>query len=158
MKKHEQALLKRYNQYTAGLYCRLSKDDIGNGDSSSITSQKALLEKYVQENQWTIFDYYIDDGYSGTNYNRPGFQRMIDDIESGKINMVVVKDLSRLGRNYIQTGQYTDIYFPDRGVRFIALNDGIDSINADNDIAPFRNILNRCTPPTSPKRCVRQSG
>lgn len=84
-----------------------------------------------------------DDGYSGTNFNRPEFQRMIEDIETGKINMVVVKDLSRLGRNYIQTGQYTDIFFPDRGVRFIALNDGIDSINSDNDIAPFRNILNQ---------------
>jgi DNA invertase Pin-like site-specific DNA recombinase len=120
----------------------LSKDDIGSGDSSSILSQKTMLEKHVRDNGWTIFDYYVDDGYSGTNFNRPDFQRMIDDIEIGKINMVIVKDLSRLGRNYIMTGQYTEIYFPDRGVRFIALNDGIDTQNSDNDIAPFKNILN----------------
>jgi len=100
-----------------------------------------MLEEYARGNGWKIYDCYIDDGYSGTNYNRPDFQRMLDDIEDDKINMVIVKDLSRLGRNYIMTGQYTDIYFPDRGVRFIALNDGIDTINADNDIAPFKNIL-----------------
>ena len=118
------------------------KDDIGSGDSSSILSQKAMLEKYVTDNAWTVFDYYVDDGFSGTNFNRPDFQRMIDDVESRNINMIVVKDLSRLGRNYLMTGQYTEIYFPDRGVRFIALNDGIDTKNMDNDIAPFKNILN----------------
>lgn len=91
--------LKRYN---AAIYCRLSKDDdLRSGESSSISTQKLMLEKYVKDNNWTIVDYYIDDGYSGTNYNRPDFQRMIDDIEQGKINMVVVKDLSRLGRNYL---------------------------------------------------------
>ena len=135
--------VKRHEPYNVGIYCRLSKDDDGGGDSSSITTQKSMLEKYVRDNGWAVYDSYIDDGYSGTNFNRPSFQNMIDDIENGKINMVVVKDLSRLGRNYIQTGQYTDIFFPDRGVRFVALNDGIDSINSDNDIAPFRNILNQ---------------
>jgi len=135
--------MKKHEQYSVGIYCRLSKDDIGGGDSSSITSQKSMLEKYVCDNGGAVFDYYVDDGYSGTNYNRPNFQRMIDDVEAGNINMVLVKDLSRLGRNYIQTGQYTDIYFPDRGVRFVALNDGIDTENADNDIAPFKNILNQ---------------
>ena len=135
--------MKEREQYNAGIYCRLSKDDINSGDSSSIISQKTMLEKYVHDNGWNIYDCYIDDGYSGTNYSRPDFQRMIEDIEAGKINMVAVKDLSRLGRNYIQTGQYTDIYFPDRGVRFLALNDGIDSKNSDNDIAPFKNILNQ---------------
>jgi DNA invertase Pin-like site-specific DNA recombinase len=135
--------MKKHEQYNVGIYCRLSKDDINGGsDSSSITSQKTMLEKYVRDNGWTLSDYYVDDGYSGTNYNRPDFQRMIEDIEAGKINLVAVKDLSRLGRNYILTGQYTDIYFPDRGVRFIAVNDGIDTKNADNDIAPFKNILN----------------
>lgn len=135
--------MKRYEQqYNVGIYCRLSKDDIGSGYSSSILSQKEILEKYVRENGWAIFDSYIDDGYSGTNFQRPSFQRMIDDVESGKINLVLCKDLSRLGRNYIMTGQYTEIYFPDRGVRFIALTDGIDTINSDNDIAPFKNILN----------------
>ena len=137
--------MKKHEQYNAGIYCRLSKDDIIKDDngSSSIISQKSMLEQYIRGNGWTVYDYYVDDGFSGTNYNRPNFQRMIEDIEAGKINMVVVKDLSRLGRNYIQTGQYTDIYFPDRGVRFIALNDGIDTKNTDNDIAPFKNILNQ---------------
>jgi len=134
--------MKKHKQYTVGLYCRLSKDDVGSGDSSSIHSQKAMLEQYVHDNGWTVYGCYIDDGYSGTNYNRPDFQRMLDDIENGSINMVVVKDLSRLGRNYLMTGQYTDIYFPDRGVRFVALNDGIDTLNHDNEIAPFKNILN----------------
>ena len=135
--------MEGHKQYSVGVYCRLSKDDNDNGDSSSIKTQKEMLAKYVRDNSWTIYDYYLDDGYTGTNFKRPGFERMIEDIEAGKLNMVVVKDLSRLGRNYIQTGQYTDIYFPDRGVRFVALNDGVDSLNSDNDIAPFRNILNQ---------------
>ena len=134
--------MRRHEQYNVGIYCRLSKDD-NTGDSSSIISQQQMLEKYVRDNGWTVYECYIDDGYSGTNFNRPDFNRMIEDIEAEKINMVVVKDLSRLGRDYIQTGQYTDIYFPDRGVRFIALNDGIDTKNSDNDIAPFKNILNQ---------------
>ena len=136
--------MKKHEQYDVGLYLRLSKDDdIRSGDSSSITSQRAMLEKYASDNGWTVHDCYIDDGYTGTNFSRPEFQRMIADIEAGKINLVAVKDLSRLGRNYILTGQYTDIYFPDRGVRFVAINDGIDTKDADNDIAPFRNILNQ---------------
>ena len=135
--------MKKREQYNVGIYCRLSKDDINVGDSSSIISQKSMLEKYAKDNGWSVYGCYIDDGYTGMNYNRPDFNRMIDDIETGKINLLLVKDLSRLGRNYLQTGQYTDIYFPDRGVRFIALTDGIDSLNSDNDIAPFRNILNQ---------------
>ena len=134
--------MKKHEQYNAGIYCRLSKDDLNGGDSSSIVSQKNMLEKYVRDNGWSVYDFYVDDGFSGTNFNRPDFKRMIEDIEAGKINMVIVKDLSRLGRNYIQAGQYTEIFFPDHDVRFIALNDGIDTKNADNDIAPFRNILN----------------
>ena len=134
--------MKEQKRYDVGIYCRLSKDDMGGGESTSIVSQRNMLEKYVKENGWTVYDCYIDDGYSGTNFNRPDFERMIDDVEHEKINMVVVKDLSRLGRNYLMSGQYTEVYFPDRGVRFIALNDGIDTINTDNDIAPFKNILN----------------
>lgn len=134
--------MKQQKRYSVGIYCRLSKDDMSSGESSSIISQKNMLEKYVKDNSWTVFDCYIDDGYSGTNFNRPDFERMVEDIEADKINMVIVKDLSRLGRNYLMTGQYTDIYFPDRNVRFIALNDGIDTLNKDNDIAPFKNILN----------------
>ena len=135
--------MKKHEHFSVGIYCRLSKDDIGSGDSSSIISQKCMLEKYAQDNGWAVYDCYIDDGYTGMNYDRPDFHRMIDDIEAGKIDFVAVKDLSRLGRNYLLTGQYTDVYFPDRGVRFIALNDGIDSMNSDNDITPFRNILNQ---------------
>ena len=136
--------MEKHKRYSVGIYCRLSKDDdtAGGGDSSSISSQKQLLEKYVKENGWKTFDFYTDDGFSGTNFNRPDFERMIDDVEDGKINMVVVKDLSRLGRNYLLTGHYTEIYFPEHQVRFIAVNDNIDTINSDNDIAPFKNILN----------------
>jgi len=135
--------MREQKRYNVGVYCRLSKDDdIRSGESSSISTQKEMLEKYVKDKGWTVFGCYIDDGYSGTNFNRPDFQRMIDDVEDGKVNLVVVKDLSRLGRNYLATGQYTEVYFPDRGVRFIALNDGIDTLNSDNDIAPFKNILN----------------
>ena len=133
--------MEKHEQYSVGIYCRQSKDE--DNDSTSIASQKLMLEKYVRDNGWTVYDIYIDNGHTGTNYNRPEFQRMIEDIEAGKINLVAVKDLSRLGRNYILTGQYTDIYFPDRGVRFVALNDGIDSKDSDNDIAPFKNILNQ---------------
>ncbi|WP_180334960.1 recombinase family protein, partial [Clostridioides difficile] len=87
-------------------------------------------------------DEYIDDGWSGTNFDRPSFQRMIEDIEAGKINCVVTKDLSRLGRNYIMTGQYTELYFPSHNVRYIAIDDGVDSEKGESEIAPFKNIIN----------------
>jgi DNA invertase Pin-like site-specific DNA recombinase len=106
-------------------------------------SQKHMLEKFANDNGWAVYGCYLDDGWSGMNYERPEFKRMIADIEAGKINLVACKDLSRLGRSYIETGRYTDFYFPERGVRFIALNDGIDSMGSDNDIAPFRNVLNQ---------------
>lgn len=128
--------------YNAALYLRLSRDDAGTGDSSSIQTQRAMLEKYCREQNIRVFDTYIDDGYTGLNYDRPAFQRMIDDIKSGIINMVITKDLSRLGRDYIQTGHYTEMFFPQHGVRYIALNDSIDTLHDNNDIAPFKNILN----------------
>ncbi len=136
------------NTYNAALYCRLSsedkqsEDDDKQADSLSIQTQKMMLEKYCQEQGFNIVDTYIDDGYTGTNFNRPSFQRLINDIEKKKVNLVLTKDLSRLGRNYIMTGHYTEIYFPSKNVRYIALNDGIDTSNDDNDIAPFKNILN----------------
>jgi len=120
----------------------LSVDDGSSNESMSIGNQRAMLTEYVQKQGWGIEEVYIDDGFSGVNFNRPAFKRMIDDVEDGKINLVIVKDLSRLGRNYILCGQYTEIFFPERNVRFIALNDGIDSIHSNNDIAPFKNILN----------------
>lgn len=128
--------------YNAGLYLRLSKDDEAAEESQSITTQRRILSNYAESNHINVYDEYIDDGWSGTNFDRPGFQRMISDIESKKINCVIVKDLSRLGRNYIQTGQYTELYFPERNVRFISINDGIDSLKGDDEFAPFRNIIN----------------
>ena len=129
--------------YRAALYCRLSKDDDDRtGDSSSIQTQKSLLEDYCRGHGFLIHGFYVDDGYSGLNYDRPDFQRMLTDIDNGIVNMVITKDLSRLGRDYIQTGYYTEIYFTRKRIRYIAVNDGYDSIREDNDIAPFRHILN----------------
>lgn len=128
--------------YNTALYLRLSRDDDNEGDSNSIQTQRMMLRDYAQTHNLLVVDEYVDDGWSGTNYDRPGFQRMIDDIEDGKINCVVTKDLSRLGRNYILTGQYTEIYFPSKGVRYIAVNDNVDTLNGENELAPFLNILN----------------
>ena len=108
--------------YNAALYLRLSRDDELQGESGSIQSQRMMLREYARENRFNIVDEYIDDGWSGTNFDRPGFQRMIDDIEEGKVNCVITKDLSRLGRNYILTGQYTEIYFPSKGQVIITDN------------------------------------
>lgn len=127
--------------YKTALYCRLSLDDKQEGDSSSIQTQKIMLEKYAKENGFIIHDFYVDDGYSGLNFDRPDFQRMLNDIDAGKVNMVITKDLSRLGRDYIMTGYYTDIYFSKKNIRYIAVNDDIDTIKDNNDIAPFKNIL-----------------
>ena len=128
--------------YNTALYLRLSRDDELQGESGSIQTQRMMLRQYAAEHGLTVADEYIDDGWSGTNFERPSFQRMIDDIEDGKINCVVTKDLSRLGRNYILTGQYTDIYFPSKGVRYIAINDNVDTLNGESELAPFLNILN----------------
>ena len=120
---------------------RLSRDD-GTAESSSITTQRKILLSYAKENGFIVYDEYIDDGFSGTNFDRPNFKRMIQDIENKKINLVLTKDLSRLGRDYITAGQYTEIYFPSKGVRYIAINDGYDSNSPYNDIAPFKNVIN----------------
>ena len=130
------------NEYRIAIYLRLSRDD-GNEESQSIQSQREMLSSYVNGQGWKIQEEYVDDGFSGTNFNRPDFQRMINDIESGMINMVITKDLSRLGRNYIQVGYYTEDYFPEKNVRYIAINDGYDSDNEDgNDFVPLRNFMN----------------
>lgn len=128
--------------YNTALYLRLSRDDELQGESSSITTQRSMLRQYAAENGLNVIEEYADDGWSGTNFDRPNFQRMIEDIEAGKINCVVTKDLSRLGRNYILTGQYTELYFPSRSVRYIAINDGVDSAKGESEIAPFKNIIN----------------
>ena len=128
--------------YNTAIYLRLSRDDELQGESGSISTQRQMLTQYCREQGLRIYDEYVDDGYSGTNFERPSFQRMLDDIEEGKINCVVTKDLSRLGRNYVMTGQYTDIYFPSHNVRYIAIADGVDSNKGESEIAPFLNILN----------------
>lgn len=127
-------------QYKVGIYLRLSRDDGTDNESMSISNQRDLLTEYVNERGWEIEDTYIDDGFSGTTFDRPGFQRLIEDIENKRINMVIVKDLSRLGRNYSQVGHYTDYFFPKHNVRFIALGDNVDS-EKDNDFAGFLNVI-----------------
>ena len=124
------------------LYCRLSRDDELGGDSMSIQTQKAMLGQYAKEHGLTNCEYFVDDGYSGTDFNRPAFQRMLALVEDDRVAVVCVKDLSRLGRNYLQTGIYTEVVFPRHDTRFIAINDNVDSDAGDNEFAPFRNILN----------------
>ena len=130
--------------YHVALYIRLSKEDESEGPSESVTNQKSLLEDFVKKNRLSVYDTYIDDGWSGTNFDRPDFQRMIGDIEAKKVNMVITKDLSRLGRDYIMTGHYMERYFPEKRVRYISLLDGIDTgvESSANDITPFRAIMN----------------
>ena len=130
------------NQGMTALYCRLSRDDGSEGDSNSVTNQKKMLKKYAKEHGFTNTRYYIDDGYTGTNFNRPGFQKMMEDIEMGYIQTVIVKDMSRFGRDYLTVGYYTDTYFPELGIRFIAINDCVDSADGENELAPFRNVMN----------------
>ena len=130
--------------YNVGIYCRLSNDDERDGESVSIENQKLLLQRYVRERGWNEVDCYCDDGYSGTNFNRPAVKRLIEDAKAKKINCIVVKDLSRFGRNYIEFGQYTDYLFPSIGCRFIAVNNGIDtmSTNGSTDVMCFLNLFN----------------
>ena len=126
----------------AGLYTRLSRDDGTDSESNSIANQKRLLSQKAKELGFTNVKFYVDDGYTGTNFNRPGFQELLDDIEMGYVTTVIVKDLSRLGRDYVSVGYYTDNYFPDHNIRFIAVNDMVDSDEGENEIAPFKNIMN----------------
>lgn len=131
--------------YNAGLYTRLSREDEGNSSQSeSIKNQIDFLTKYVLDQGWNIVDIYIDDGYTGTNFDRPNFNRMIEDIEAGKVNLVITKDLSRLGRDYIGVGTYLERYFPERRIRYIAVNDGIDTLShsSANDVTPFKAVMN----------------
>ena len=124
------------------LYSRLSHEDELQGESNSILNQKLLLESYAKQHGFTSLKWYTDDGFSGANFDRPDFQEMLADIEAGKIGTVIVKDMSRLGRNYLQVGMYTEMVFPQNGVRFIAVNDTVDSAKGDNDLTPLRNLFN----------------
>ena len=133
--------LKQQVRITA-LYCRLSRDDEFSGDSMSIQTQKAMLERYAADQGFANCSFFVDDGYSGTNYNRPDFQRLLALVEEGKVGTIIVKDLSRLGRDYLQTGYYRDVVFPEHDTRFIAINDNVDTATGDNEFAPFKDIIN----------------
>lgn len=125
------------------LYCRLSKDDdMAQGDSESIKTQKAMLTQYAKEHGFMVVEIYVDDGWSGLNFDRPDFNRMLDDIEAGRIDVVITKDLSRLGRDHLKVGHFTEIYFPMKNVRYIAVNDCVDTANRNNDIAALKNVMN----------------
>ena len=135
-------MLRQSDKITA-LYCRLSRDDELQGDSNSIVNQKAILSKYAKENHFSNTAFFVDDGYSGTNFNRPSWNELLERIENGKVSALIVKDMSRLGRDYLKVGFYTEVLFVEKGVRFIAINNGIDSTNqTDSDFTPFLNIIN----------------
>lgn len=133
-----------YTTYTAALYLRLSKDDgFADRESMSIDTQREILTRYCKDNGIAVYDIYADDGFTGLNTDRPSFQRMLNDIEDGKVNCVITKDQSRLGRNHLESDFYMEVYFPEHRIRYIAVNDNVDTLNASTlDIAPFRNLLN----------------
>ena len=129
----------------AGLYMRLSQEDERAGESQSIENQKTILEKYALDNGFEVVDEYIDDGWSGTTFERPEVQRLLEDAKNGRINTIIVKDLSRFGRSYIEVGQYTDYIFPTYNIRFIAIGDGVDSAVSNGtgmDMTPIMNVFN----------------
>lgn len=135
--------LKKQN-FKVGMYIRLSREDGDKQESESIGNQRKILQRYVKENDLNFIKEYVDDGISGTTFDRPGFNEMLQDIKNQKINMVITKDLSRLGRDYIKTGFYIEDYFPKNNVRYIAITDGIDTYieSTNNDITPFKAIMN----------------
>ena len=126
------------------MYIRLSREDGDKQESESIGNQRKILQRYIKENNLTLIKEYIDDGVSGTTFNRPGFNELLQDIENKSINMVITKDLSRLGRDYIKTGEYIENYFPEKNIRYVAILDGIDTYidSTNNDITPFKAIMN----------------
>ena len=131
--------------YNAGIYVRLSQEDMRAGESLSIENQKLILTKYVKEQGWNLVETYVDDGWSGTDFDRPVVQRLLSDAQSGKINLIICKDLSRFGRNYIEVDRYVDYIFPSYNIRFIALNDNVDTANKDStalDMMPIVNLFN----------------
>ena len=142
IEKEEQEFMRQSDKITA-LYCRLSRDDELQGDSNSIVNQKNILSKYAKENGFKNLQYFVDDGFSGTNFNRPSWNDLIALVEDNKVGAIIVKDMSRLGRDYLKVGFYTEVMFVEKNIRFIAINNGIDSANqADSDFTPFLNIIN----------------
>ncbi len=135
--------MKKQSDKITAIYCRLSRDDDLMGESNSILNQKAILKKYAQEQKFKNIEFFVDDGYSGANFNRPEWQRMIAKVEANEVGVIIAKDMSRIGRNYLEVGFYTEMLFPKHNVRFIALNSGVDSANQqENDFTPFLNIIN----------------
>lgn len=124
-------IMAKQTIYNAGIYVRLSQEDMRAGESLSIENQKLILTKYVKEQGWNLVDTYVDDGWSGTDFDRPAVQRLLSDAQSRKINLIICKDLSRFGRNYIEVGRYVDYIFPSYNIRFIALNDNVDTASKD---------------------------
>lgn len=140
--KEEQDMKRQSDKITA-IYCRLSRDDEQAGESNSIVNQRAILKRFAQDQGFRNIQFFVDDGYSGANFNRPDWQRMINMVENDQIGVLIAKDMSRIGRNYLEVGIYTEVLFPEHNVRFIAVNSGVDSANqADNDFTPFLNIIN----------------
>ena len=137
-------MLRQATQKTpiTALYARLSKDDEQQGESLSIENQKRILETFARDNGFLNCRFFVDDGWSGANFQRPGFMEMMDCVENGEVKCVITKDLSRMGRNYLQVGMFTEITFPKKGVRFIAINDGVDSAQGENDLTPLKNLFN----------------
>ncbi len=134
--------MKRQSDKITAIYCRLSREDEQAGESNSIVNQRAILKKYAQDQKFRNIEFFVDDGYSGANFNRPEWQRMIAKVEADEVGVLLAKDMSRIGRNYLEVGFYTEILFPQHNVRFIALNSGVDSANQqDNDFTPFLNII-----------------
>ena len=156
-------MLPKQTEYKVGMYMRLSKDDERSGESLSIENQRKILTEYITQQGWTLYDEYVDDGISGTTFERPGVQRLLDDAKTGRINLILCKDLSRFGRNYIQVGQYTDYIFPMYNIRFIALTDNVDTANSASsgmDMMPIMNVFNEWHSANTSKkiRAVVESG
>lgn len=124
------------------LYCRLSQEDMQAGESESIQNQKLILQKYADEHHFFNTRFFVDDGFSGVSFEREGLQAMLHEVEAGNVATVITKDLSRLGRNYLKTGELIEIVFPEYEVRYIAINDGVDTAREDNEFTPLRNWFN----------------
>lgn len=145
------------NQKITALYCRLSQEDENKGDSDSIINQKAILSKYAEDNGFTNLQFFVDDGYSGVRFNRPGFQKVVELMKSGKVETFITKDLSRFGRNYLEVGGYLEA-FEKWNVRYIAINDNFDSLYSDgNELIPFKNVFNEWFARDTSKKFVRCS-
>lgn len=143
MKNRQSSTAVKNNDKITALYCRLSRDDESQGDSNSIKNQKTILQKYADDNGFGNTKFFVDDGYSGTNFDRPDWQHLISQLEEGSVSTVIVKDMSRLGRDYLKVGYYTEVLFPGADIRFIAINNNVDSANQqDSDFTPFLNIIN----------------